>query len=73
MTVLEKELKRYFIMNAIVDTTDESGIGMYSKDVDNLWHSFLLLTKDYADFCTNYIRYFVNHVPESHFFKPLKN
>lgn len=60
MHILEKELKRFLILCVII----EGGVGMYSKDVDNLWHSFILFTKEYADFCQQYNRKFIHHAPE---------
>ena len=34
-----------------------------SKEVDELWHMFILFTKDYREFCQNYIGQFLDHVP----------
>ena len=61
MNILERELKRYFVFSAF----NKTGHGMYSKDVDNLWHTFILFTKDYAHFCNKYIGNFIDHVPET--------
>lgn len=34
------------------------------KDIDNMWHTFLLFTKDYHDFCNNYLNgIFFHHEP----------
>lgn len=34
-------------------------------DIDNMWHTFLLFTKDYHDFCTRYLAgHFLHHFPE---------
>lgn len=62
MQLLEKELKRFFIL-CILGSNSKSGIDMYSKDVDNLWHTFILFTKEYADFCYQYHGKFLHHVP----------
>ncbi len=32
--------------------------------VDEMWHTFLLFTADYRDFCANYLGSFIDHVPE---------
>ncbi len=33
-------------------------------DIDNMWHSFLIFTKDYHAFCDNYLRgHFFHHEP----------
>lgn len=34
-----------------------------SKEVDELWHMFILFTKDYREFCHEYIGQFLDHVP----------
>ena len=60
MIVIEKELKRYFVLSAL----NKPGLGMYSKDVDNLWHTFILFTKEYANFCKNHTNGFIHHIPE---------
>ncbi len=64
IAILEKELKRYLIL-AIVANNDSDGFGMYSKDVDNLWHSFILFTKNYSSFCDKYRGKFIHHNPRT--------
>lgn len=61
MVLLEKELKRFLSMCIILDS---DYLGIYSKDVDNLWHTFILFTKEYAEFGQNYAGRFVHHAPE---------
>lgn len=34
-----------------------------SKEVDELWHMFILFTKDYREFCHEYIGQFLDHTP----------
>lgn len=34
------------------------------KDIDLMWHIFLLYTKDYADFCDKYFGEFLHHLPD---------
>lgn len=60
--ILEKELKRYLIL-AMLSDPHTDGYGMYSKDVDNLWHSFILFTKNYSDFCAQNNGKFIHHIP----------
>lgn len=31
--------------------------------LDLMWHTFLLFTKDYADFCNQYFGFFIHHTP----------
>ena len=59
MIVLEKELKRFLILAAINDRS----VGMYSKYVDDLWHTFILFTKEYAAFCNKFAGRFIHHLP----------
>ncbi len=33
------------------------------KDIDNMWHTFLLFTQDYYAFCQQYLGVFFHHVP----------
>jgi len=63
MIILEKELKRYLILCALKEN-ENSTINMYSTDVDNLWHSFILFTKEYAHFCNTYAQHFIHHSPK---------
>lgn len=34
-----------------------------SKEVDELWHMFILFTADYREFCNKYLGQFLDHVP----------
>src|SRR5262245_48977238 len=31
--------------------------------LDEMWHTFLMFTRDYADFCERYFGFFLHHVP----------
>lgn len=63
MAIIEKEFKKFMILSIISETNSES---MFSQDVDNLWHTFLLFTKEYADFCKKHAGRFIHHVPQPH-------
>lgn len=63
ITILEKELKRYLILCTLKE--ENEGVDMYSTDVDNLWHSFILFTKDYASFCDTNAGHFIHHIPKT--------
>ena len=41
----------------------KSGIKVSSEPIDEFWHTFLLFTEDYRDFCDDYLGMFVNHRP----------
>ena len=34
-------------------------------EIDNMWHTFLLFTRDYQTFCNNYLGEFFHHIPLS--------
>lgn len=58
----EVELKRYLILAG--DLNEGEDLGMMSTEVDNLWHTFLLFTKDYQTFCNEMFGKFIHHVPK---------
>ncbi|MGB8467648.1 MAG: hypothetical protein WCE21_01470 [Candidatus Babeliales bacterium] len=62
MKILEQELKRYFILTILFPRCN---VNMYSEDVDKLWHSFILFTKDYSLFCKTCSGSFLHHAPET--------
>lgn len=64
MKIIEKEFKRFLVLS-VVTKDHQTGVGMYSKDVDNLWHSFILFTNEYADFSNKFNGKFIHHVPET--------
>jgi hypothetical protein len=57
----ERELKRYLLLCARNATAN---YGMKGP-VDDLWHTFLLFTIDYAAFCESVAGRFIHHVPAS--------
>lgn len=34
------------------------------KAIDQMWHIFLLYTKDYMDFCEKYFKQYIHHLPD---------
>ncbi|HEU0053807.1 MAG TPA: hypothetical protein VFQ39_11535, partial [Longimicrobium sp.] len=55
----ERELKRYLVLCA---TRPEAGYGMMGP-VDELWHTFIIFTREYAQFCDVVAGRFIHHVP----------
>jgi len=51
-------LKQFLIVCIFND-----GGRIISKPVDDMWHTFILFTKDYQSFCEEYLGRFVHHVP----------
>lgn len=39
------------------------GMKVTSEPIDQMWHTFLLFTRDYASFCTTYLGRFLHHEP----------
>ncbi len=60
VTLHHQELMRYLVMCALLP---KESIEMMSKDIDNLWHTFILFTKNYARFCTQVAGHFLHHAP----------
>lgn len=48
----DEDLKFTFIMDEAM------------KPIDQIWHIFLLYTKDYMDFCERYFKQYIHHLPD---------
>lgn len=35
------------------------------KEIDDLWHTYLLYTKEYAFFCNMFFERFIHHIPDN--------
>ena len=63
----EKELaKEYFIevkkfLYLCANTTDRLAP---SAEIDKIWHTFILFTKDYRQYCIHFLGKLIDHVPE---------
>lgn len=55
------EFKKYAALSQIV----KGPLGMGSPEVDEVWHQFILFTREYADFCQNYLGSFLHHSPHT--------
>lgn len=58
---LERELRRYLALCALQPTKP---YGMFGP-VDDLWHTFLMFTQEYQQFCETVAGRFIHHVPAS--------
>ena len=56
------EFKKYVGLTQIAD---KKGISMLSKDVDKVWHQFLLFTPQYHEFCNKTLGGYLHHVPNT--------
>ena len=52
------EMKRFLYLCA----TNESAMAP-PEEIDEIWHNFILFTKDYADFCFTNVGAFLHHQP----------
>lgn len=59
---VERELRRFLALCLLArrGVIDEAGIGP-TKPVDKLWHSFVLWTKEYVDFCERALGGYLHH------------
>lgn len=54
------ELKKFLALNYLY--SDEP-FSMVNKQIDSLWHQFILFTREYQDFCNCYLGKFIHHSP----------
>jgi hypothetical protein len=48
-------------------------LGMPSKAVDDAWHEFILMTRDYSEFCIKAFGEFLHHTPGAQLGEPMKD
>lgn len=58
----ELEFRKFVFLTTSVD----GPMAMISPAVDEIWHQFILFTKEYAQFCSRTVGYFVDHLPDTH-------
>lgn len=55
---------RFAVLKTFLDFAAKSVKPCFpSKEIDDAWHTFILFTKDYQQFCSNFLQSFVHHVP----------
>lgn len=59
---VEQELKRFLILCSLFP---KKQINMYSSDVDDLWHTFVIFTQDYMKFCNTIAGKYIHHNPHT--------
>lgn len=52
------EFKRFLVMNIYLKS-----VGMYNSKVDEIWHSALLFSRDYQEFCFDLFGQMIHHAP----------
>ena len=61
LTKIEQEFKRFLRL-----VLSEGGpLAMIDRRVDELWHSFILFTPQYQQFCEQVMGFFVHHQPRT--------
>ena len=55
------EFKKYMALIALGHTA----LGMHSSDVDEIWHNFILFTREYAEFCEKICGQMIHHRPNT--------
>lgn len=66
-------LRQYFLACLYANVVVRGGVvGMPSRVVDEVWHEFILMSRDYADFCNRAFGSFLHHVPESDMKAPMQ-
>ena len=57
------ELYMEFLKFAYVTKISNEPVAMMSAEVDEIWHQFILYTRDYQKFCNDYLGEFLHHIP----------
>lgn len=55
------EFKKY----ASIAKSIPGSVAMTSKEVDTVWHQFILFTKPYMEFCDNFLGSYLHHSPNT--------
>lgn len=58
------EMKRWLWL---CGTSPDAPVNMVGEAfvIDEMWHTFLLFTRDYADFCERFFGRFIHHMPKT--------
>jgi len=63
--VFEETLKWLWLLASSFEEGVEAHLAIYPiiGAIDEMWHTFLLYTEDYEEFCSHYLGRFIHHVP----------
>ena len=59
---LFREVKRYLVLTASDPTV---AWGMYSLRIDQVWHQFILFTRQYIEYCRANFGKYIQHAPST--------
>ena len=68
-------LRQYFLacLRAQLGRPLARSLGMPSRAVDDAWHAFIVMTRDYADFCKRAFGRYLHHTPEAQMQVPMRD
>jgi len=68
-----KEMLKYLYLSSYTEnqrkedsTLPSLGITFQMLVIDEMWHAFILNTRDYQDFCETYLSQFIHHPPAAY-------
>ncbi len=66
-------LRQYFLACLCANVVTRGGsVGMPSRVVDDLWHEFMLMSREYASFCQKAFGGFLHHAPDTEMKVPMQ-
>jgi len=63
--LFRETLKWLYLCGRAADAPDAPALAVHPEieKIDWMWHTFLLFTRDYAEFCERYLGTFIHHQP----------
>lgn len=58
-------MKWFYVANKCREENFSAHISGSLLEIDNMWHTFIIFTKDYANFCQTYFKKFIHHIPNT--------
>lgn len=55
------EFRKYMALVAM----GYDNLGMHSREIDEVWHAFILFTREYSDFCNHTCGQMIHHTPNT--------
>jgi hypothetical protein len=68
-----RALRQYFLACLTANVVSRGGsMGMPSRVTDDLWHEFMLVSREYANFCQQAFGGFLHHTPDTEMKQPIQ-
>lgn len=63
--IFVETLKWLYLCYRNADTTGNASLAMLPDlaKLDEMWHTFIIFTRDYSSFCETYFRTYIHHLP----------